>query len=152
MLRKNESLSPRESMMGNCPFCGASGCVGDVSEWCGHLAGTFDHMMNSAPVDLLTDDEFFDDFRQFIEALREMSDDERADVCNNLEKDLAAFLLSAAENPEELFWLGLVQAQEIHAVCSESLSETTYVNVFVRNGGAEIDKLKEITSQILQSG
>jgi len=139
-----------ESLHGRCPFCGVKGLITDPTDWCGHHVATYDMMMGSEPVDCLEEDGEFDEFRDFLSSFQELSEKEQKRLLKPLPEDLFQFLRGAADNPVELFWLGLLPTKELEVDVSEGLFDTTYVSIFVEDAAAARKLLSDKVRSIME--
>lgn len=139
-----------DTLAGRCPFCGASGIITDHTTWCEHHAGTYDLMMGSEPVDCLEQAGEFETFRDFLSSFQDLGDKEHQRLLESLPEDLSHFLGCAANNPLELFWLGLLPTKTLEADVSESLFDTTYVTIFVEDADAARKLLSDKVHSIME--
>jgi hypothetical protein len=135
---------------GECPFCGTAGSIVDATSWCGHHVATYDMMMGSEPVDCLEEDGEFNAFRDFLSSFEELSEKEQQRLLKPLPEDLLQFLRGAADNPVELFWLGLLPTKELQVDVSEGLFDTTYVSIFVEDAAAARKLLSDKVRSIME--
>ena len=139
-----------DTASGECPFCGTAGSIVDATSWCGHHVATYDMRMGSEPADCLEEDGEFEPFRDFLSSFQGLSEKEQQRLLKPLPEDLSQFVRGAADNPVELFWLGLLPTKELQVDVSESLFDTTYVSIFVEDADAATKLLSEKVLSIME--
>ncbi len=106
--------------------------------------------MGSEPVDCLEENGEFHEFREFLSSFQELSEKEQQRLLESLPEDLSQFLIGVADNPVELFWLGILPTKELQVDVSESLFDTTYVSIFVEDADAARKLLSKKAYFIMQ--